>query len=210
MKAGKIGVIIGVAVLAVIVAVSMTQAAKGAITGSAHDFSAKGWNPGGEICVVCHTPHNATTSASAPLWNHALTVSVFTLYSSTTLNAVVGQPVGVSKLCLSCHDGTVALDSFGGATGTTMITGGALVGTNLSDNHPISFTYDTSLATLDGGLFNPSAALSGLGGTIAADMLFGGKLECGSCHDVHNGAGLANLLIKTNAGSALCLTCHDK
>jgi len=182
------------------------------IAGSAHDFSTETWNTTDEICIVCHTPHNAdVTVADAPLWNHELTTSTFTLYTSPTLDATLGQPTGSSKLCLSCHDGSVALENFSGATtGTHFITGGTLLGTDLSDDHPISFVYNTALATTDGGLNDPSVALSGLGGTIAEDMLFGGTMQCASCHDVHNSAGVNDLLLKSNSASALCLTCHAK
>lgn len=184
------------------------------ISGSAHDFSTKSWNAGGEICEVCHTPHNATTGLVAPLWNHQVTTTTFTLYTSTTsptFDATASQPDGASKLCLSCHDGTVALDNFGGRTnGTQFLTGGKNFGTDLSNDHPVSFVYDAALATTDGGLYNPTTANSGLGGTIAADLLPGGKVQCSSCHDVHNGTGLSKLLVKSNAGSALCLTCHAK
>ncbi|NOX85832.1 MAG: cytochrome c3 family protein [Chlorobi bacterium] len=182
------------------------------ISGSAHDFSSETWNPSGEICIVCHTPHHADISVTdAPLWNHQLSTATYTVYSSSTLDATVGQPDGISKLCLSCHDGTVALDNFGGKTnGTTFISGDELLGTDLSDDHPISFVYDATLASTDGGLYDPTTTNSGLGGTIDADMLFGTKLECASCHDVHNGSGVAKLLVKSNAASALCLTCHNK
>ncbi len=185
------------------------------ITGSAHDLSG-GALSGGEICNVCHTPHNAdATVTDAPLWDHEVTATVaFTVYSSTTLDATVGQPSGVSKLCLSCHDGTVAVDAFGGAGGTTLIgaigTGSGDFGIDLSNDHPISFTYNTALATADGELFDPSTAASGITGTIDEDMLFSGNMECASCHDVHNAAGNTNLLLIDNAGSDLCLTCHDK
>ena len=84
------------------------------------------------------------------------------------------------------------------------------MGTDLSDDHPISFTYNTALATADGGLWDPASALSGLGGTIDADLLSGSMVECSSCHDVHNSYGIPFLLVKSNAASALCLTCHDK
>jgi len=189
----------------------IAQSSMAQIIGTAHDFSSETWNTTGEICVVCHTPHNAnTTVTGAPLWNHEVTTATFTLYTSSTLNATVGQPDGNSKLCLSCHDGTVALDNFGGETaGSYFITGDALIGTDLSNDHPISFTYNDALATADGGLFPPSSTNSGLGGTIDADMLFDGKLQCASCHDVHN-AGFDNFLVMSNAASALCLTCHDK
>lgn len=196
-------------VLALVLVFGQTVQA-GTIVGSAHDFSRAGWS-GGETCITCHTPHNANTAVpTAPLWNHNVTTATFTVYTSGTLNASVGQPDGVSKLCLSCHDGTVAVDSFGGATGSTMLNGSVKVGTDLSNDHPVSFTYDAALATADGSLKDPSSATSGLGSTIASDLLSGGKMQCSSCHDVHNSSGAASLLIKSNAGSALCLTCHSK
>jgi len=176
------------------------------IVGSDHDFSNDGWS-GGQICLVCHTPHNAATGVSdAPLWNHMLTSSVFNLYTNTTLNATPNQPTGVSLLCLSCHDGTVALDSFGGNTGNTFIGGGENFGTDLSNDHPIAISYaaDTTLAPDT----NPSGVTGGT--TIAADLLFSGNVECASCHDVHNSSGEAKLLVKSNDASALCQTCHIK
>mgnify|MGYP001823917022 FL=1 len=180
------------------------------IANTAHDFSGDTWS-GGEICVVCHAPHNnAATVSGAPLWNHALTTTTgFTPYDSNTFNATAGNPSGTSLLCLSCHDGTVALDSFGGTTGTTFLTGADNLGKDLSNDHPISFAYDTALATADGELFDPATATTALGGTIAADLLFGGSMECASCHDVH-GTGNTALLLIPNTGSDLCLTCHNK
>jgi predicted CXXCH cytochrome family protein len=47
-------------------------------------------------------------------------------------------------------------------------------------------------------------------GTINTNLLSSGKMQCSSCHDVHNSAGVLGLLRKSNAGSALCLTCHHK
>lgn len=183
------------------------------ITGSDHDFSANGWS-GGEICIVCHTPHNSDTSvADAPLWNHATTASTFTPYDSPSFDAVAGQPSGASKLCLSCHDGTVAVDSFGGSTGSTFISGGDNLGNDLTNDHPISFTYDVALTTADGGLWDPTTTLSGMpgGGTIQGDLLLGDQVQCSSCHDVHNGTAGTNALLRiSNASSALCLTCHNK
>lgn len=177
------------------------------ITGTDHDFSTRGWGSG-QICVFCHTPHNAATGLSAPLWNHAVTSATYTLYDSSvssTFNATTGQPAGVSKLCLSCHDGTVAIDSFGGRTGTTSMTGSANLGTALTNDHPISFTYDAALATTDGGLVTPgSASLA-----VAGIPLYAAKVECASCHNVHSNTNGA-FLRSSNAGSALCLKCHIK
>lgn len=181
------------------------------IAGSDHDFSSKNWS-GGEICIVCHTPHGATVITDAPLWNHATTNNTFTPYNSNSMNAATGQPDGASKLCLSCHDGTVAIDSFGGNTGSVNMSGDKAVGADDLDNdHPISFTYDAALASLDGELVDPTAADSnGPGRTIDGDLLIGSKMQCSSCHDVHNKAGINKLLVKSNASSALCLTCHVK
>ncbi len=85
------------------------------IVGSAHDFNTgigNGWYTSDQICIPCHVPHNADTSvAAAPLWNHEVTVATFTPFSSATMDAIVGQPDESSKLCLSCHDGTVGIDS---------------------------------------------------------------------------------------------------
>jgi predicted CXXCH cytochrome family protein len=187
-----------------------------AISGSRHDFSSNSWNTTGQICAVCHTPHNAG-STSAPLWAHALTTATFTLYSSSSLNATAAQPSASSKACLSCHDGTVALDSFGGRTGTTFIPQGtSRFGTDLSNDHPVSIAYDASLATTDGTLYDPTTkTVTALGGrTVDAAMLIGHKVECGSCHDVHKSKGYApssaDMLLVNNAGSSLCFTCHNK
>lgn len=188
------------------------------VAGSAHDFSAWATNVGTgqtEICIPCHTPHNADgTVAEAPLWNHEVTTESFIPYSNTTMSVAPGQPGGVSVLCLSCHDGTIALDAFGGAAGTPASTIGSVnaaadFGIDLSNDHPISFAYTT---TDGGGLFDPLVGLSGMGSTIDYDMLFTTNVECASCHDVHNapGGGAFNLLVKDNANSALCLTCHNK
>ena len=149
----------------------------------------------------------------APLWNHETTTATYTLYSSPTLNATPVQPEHyASKLCLSCHDGTVALDSFGGATGSTFISGDAHIGTDLRGTHPIGIVYDSALATADKGLFNPDTKTTALGGSVRDDLLFGaGNLECASCHDVHNSQSTGGSLLRiSDNGSALCLTCHDK
>jgi predicted CXXCH cytochrome family protein len=185
------------------------------IVGSSHDFSTQSWNTTGEICKACHTPHNANLSVpDAPLWNRQVTNATFTLYASPTFNGsgTQTQPSGASKLCLSCHDGTVALENFGtNTTGTHFISGENNLGINLMDDHPISFVYDAALSTTDPGLWNPNTHPSGIGGgTIQQTMLFNNKMECASCHDVHNGTGISGLLRITNNASVLCLTCHNK
>ena len=201
------------------------------IKNSHHDFSGASWS-NGEICRPCHIPHNAIIDVpNSPLWSHELTTASHTVYSSNTLNSFPGQPSGKSKLCLSCHDGTVAVENHVGYTSGTwhlqnLPRRGGL-GTNLMDDHPISFVYNSALANDDGELNDPSVSPSGLGGTIAEDLLDNGSLECSSCHDVHvsrNTQGCAGChfvhggpiygqtlsLRVDNTGSAFCLTCHNK
>jgi len=198
--------------LILVCALALTFNAFAVITGSAHDFQAQGWS-GGEICAACHTPHNAvTTVVDSPLWSHDVTTTVFTVYSSATITpALMGQPDGVSKLCLSCHDDTVAMDAFVGGAGTAgtlsveYVGSTAALGTDMNSNHPVSFVSDTAAAA-DSEIYAADATINGLlvGGA-------GGTMECASCHDVHNTTVAATPLLRvTNAASALCLTCHDK
>lgn len=206
--------------LTVVVLIFSSSLVYAGIRGSKHDFSGTNW-ANGQICLPCHAPHTGQKVANVPLWNHEISTATYTLYSSPTLDAVPGQPAGISKLCLSCHDGTVAVDSFGmhkgagsgGRGGTQFIGSSKVFGTDLSDDHPISFVYDTVLAQADGGLYDPNVQLSGIpgtSGTISQDMLYSGTVECASCHDVHNTNNYSKLMVKLNQGSRLCLTCHNK
>ena len=198
----KKSVLMFVVVAAAVLAVpAMSWAAT--IAGSDHDLTTKGWTLT-EVCKSCHTPHNAI-AGNAPLWNHTSTVATFTPYTSTTLNATNLSPGPQSKACLSCHDGTVAIDSFTGGAGTHTMTGGALVGIDLSNDHPVGFTYDLDLATADTGLVTPADASH----VVTGIPLYASKMECASCHNVHdpvNGSFLRN----TNDASALCFKCHNK
>ena len=114
-----------------------------------------------QVCVFCHTPHNA--NPSAPLWNRELSGANYTPYASGSLQATVGQPNGYSRLCLSCHDGTIAIgkvNNIGGQSATinmagtgpggVLPAGRTLIGTNLTNDHPVSFVFNTALAAADG------------------------------------------------------------
>jgi predicted CXXCH cytochrome family protein len=190
------------------------------IVGSKHDLKTGSAAHDNEVCVYCHTPHGASTgaagtaAASVPLWSRAANAtSSYTLYAGTgTLNATMGQPGGVSLACLSCHDGTTAVDAYKGAAGTPArtISGYANLGTTLANDHPIGFAYDAALVTADGvggvaGLVTPASASL----VVAGIPLFGGKMECASCHSVHDPAN-GSFLRNTNVASALCLKCHIK
>jgi len=156
------------------------------------------------VCFYCHTGHSS--NPKDPLWNRQKSGSIYTLYDSSTLDANPGQPDGPSILCLSCHDGTVALGNTLKKSKTmsfarSMSKRGNL-GTDLSDDHPISFIYDASLAATDGDLKDPSSLSRH---TLDAN----GKLQCTSCHDSHKDIE-GNFLKRSNEFSDLCFTCHDK
>lgn len=158
-----------------------------------------------QVCVFCHTPHNATPEP--PLWNRQMSGQTYIQYGSTTLQAAPGQPTGKSRLCLACHDGTVALGAITNPpTGvvndmtSTFLTGRALLGTDLRDDHPISFVYDSALQLADGELANPA--------TIGLP-LESGQLQCTSCHDPHEKDN-APFLQKTTLNGELCITCHQR
>jgi hypothetical protein len=191
------------------------------IKDSHHDFSGTSWTSN-EVCTLCHAPHNIVEDVT-PLWNHELSTISYNLYSSSTINATIGQPTAQSKLCLSCHDGTVAIDNIGGnSEGTRFIKPFGKISADLKLHHPISFTYNSNLALSDGQLADPSTEPSGLGGTIEEDLLANGEMQCTSCHDVHvsrNTQGCRGChsknkqslsIWKPNTNSALCLTCHIK
>ncbi|MEW6719741.1 MAG: cytochrome c3 family protein, partial [Thermodesulfobacteriota bacterium] len=184
------------------------------IVSSRHNLSAGG--PGSvkagtetEICIFCHTPHYG--ASVAPLWNRYSSGATYIPYGSSTAISRPGQPTGASKLCLSCHDGTVALGSIRSRGAPIPMQGGIGVippgatrlGTDLSDDHPVSFTYDAGLAAANGQLYNPST----LTGRVRLDE--NGELQCTSCHDPHNDQ-YGKFRVMSNSASALCTTCHNK
>jgi hypothetical protein len=192
--------------------------ARADIATSKHDFSSAGWNGTGEVCVTCHTPHNAAAlGTAAPLWNHELTTATYTLYSSATLSATPEQPRAASKLCLSCHDGTIGLDSFGGMTGTQAISGSGLIDPDLRDTHPISiqFTHKdiNNCSTCHPFVWDPD-----LGAWITVNNPYlpfpDGRVECTSCHDPHASAPLnpsgVFMLRKPDVGSESCFHFHHR
>jgi predicted CXXCH cytochrome family protein len=169
-------------------------------------------------CIFCHTPHNSNPARA--IWNHETSSQTYTLYDSEAMDATdVGQPAGTSKLCLSCHDGTVAIGSV--LTGSISVDGtdteGRMpttsishVGTDFSDDHPQDFTYDTALADKDPLILDPGTYISSLDGTITETMLEDGKqMRCTSCHQPHDNT-YDNFLIMDNTNNQLCIACHKK
>jgi mono/diheme cytochrome c family protein len=251
-------------------------------------------NDYGQVCVYCHTPHGANSTgdaAGAPLWNRTVNTggaySTYDTLGTSTITSAIGNPGAHSLTCLSCHDGTIAIDSIINQPGsgryqavpneafldqydwngngafqdhTVMGTelGGPnhderegcmschspglpgaatdfsiyVIGTNLTNDHPVGIGYPTARVGVD---FNAASNFTGSGAGTA--QFYGGDsnmndsdvrfyyrsdigsgeyaVECASCHDPHGveatpgGTHLPTFLRKTNAGSALCQTCHN-
>ncbi len=247
------------AVLVVAASPEVDSARVSDVTNTKHNLSASGPGPvravsESQICVFCHTPHAAENEPGAPLWNRQLSGATYTPYTSNTIDAgdIADSPGGSSKLCLSCHDGTLAIGAVNVANGQANVnialTGtepdgtipagpsGSLsgftrrLGVDLTNDHPISFTYDSALALADGELRDP--AVETHIGTRAPGVhpvvpLENGKLECSSCHDPHIRDDTLSESVKflrlnrfqvatpaggnfSQSGDQVCLACHDK
>jgi predicted CXXCH cytochrome family protein len=165
----------------------------------------------GRICIFCHSPHHA--SSVTPLWSRQLSDNTYNLYKPASMVATILQPRGPSRLCLSCHDGTIALGLLAGnaVLDPTLTSFNAMpretdprknpdLGTDISDDHPISFEY-----TVKPELQDPSV-LRSMGIKLDQDTY----VECTSCHDAHNNLN-GNFLV-TNVDTqhdALCTLCHS-
>jgi len=170
-----------------------------------------------QVCVFCHTPHGAAQSKA--VWNRDLAyqagATFFTLYGSSTLDAVPARPNGAAKLCLSCHDGTIALGSLMNLEGarpatvamqgglTSMPAGPTRLGTDLRNDHPVSLVPSTA---------DPEVRLPPAGDAVklkeGATSGVRDSVQCTSCHDPH--LDTLKFLVKANTRGALCLTCHVK
>ncbi|MGE5319670.1 MAG: hypothetical protein ACM3KD_05780, partial [Hyphomicrobiaceae bacterium] len=186
-----------------------------------------------QVCVFCHTPHAATPGV-APLWNRKLSSQTYTPYTSETLDAKViqgqlQQPGGSSKLCLSCHDGTLAIGNVNvlngagspaqqgtvpiamqGVDASGTMPGGPSgelsgftrkLGVDLTNDHPISITYNDQLALRDAELrrLSPTQRHPTDGSVIAVQAPGvkpklpleatgtggAGQIQCATCHDPH-------------------------
>lgn len=202
-------------------------AALAMVAGTPHDLSTGTTT---EVCSYCHTPHGGS-SISMPLWNRYIDdPSAFIMYGSDTMNSVVdARPAPTSLACLSCHDYALS-GGWGGAVlvntheeynppgdtpedyncyschnggGATLIPEWFQIGPNLTDDHPISFPYPTP--SVDPKFNVPPDLIRGW-----PDVpLFNGRIECSTCHNPHDNS-FGNFLRRSNSGSALCLTCHQK
>lgn len=201
---------------------------------------------GGSLNAPLWNRDPATGGGSWSHYNSAVLKTDLSLSLSRT-------PSNETMLCLSCHDGSISVNhlinppnsvetvtTWSGDTGTEIIDdiitgqpakriGGSPTtpggSGDLSDDHPISFSYSDvyNSATYQAGGAR-AGELKTIGAAAGAGVKFFGatnRVECSSCHDPHvnyiatlgsppGDPAYAPFLITSNAGSALCLACHTK
>lgn len=197
----------------IVLAAASRLRADPSVLNSKHDLSVLGPGPvrainEGEVCIFCHAPHSA--SPAIPLWNRYNPTAYYRIYNSSTTDARIDQPGGPSKMCLSCHDGSIALGLVLSRPTTDPIpmnqpfmpSGPSNLTNDLSDDHPIGFRYDRQLSNRDRQIRSPDL--------VDKRIKLGprGQLECVACHDPHNNER-GNFLRMTDRESALCTTCHQ-
>ena len=184
---------------------------KSTVIGTPHDTLA-----GGNGCLNCHVPHQATQRGRTLLWNVAFSTVVFGTYTSDTMDSVAAEigdatysdtnaPTGAkahSVLCMSCHDGVTSPLLI---PATDMHAVGNLVNSDgLRNDHPVNMAFDP---VADAGL-NPIATVTATNVRLFTDGA-NDTVQCASCHDPHGAAGFDPYLrVDNSVGSGLCVTCH--
>ena len=223
------------------------------IIGSKHDLSALNHRAGvqamegvsydnyGYACVYCHIPPDVSSEkGDAPQqisgWNRLRSnMQDYTLYSSQTFQSEARIPNEVTLLCLSCHDGTMAVDRVVNTprawksgkkmtmhmkinSGTDLDhcglchdgftahhLGNRHVGTDMRRNHPVSIRYPGVGAGYTGMAQSGFKSPDNGLGFANGVRLYNGFVECASCHNVHEPSKIKFLRVTTEF---LCVTCH--
>jgi hypothetical protein len=201
------------------------------VVGSVHDMTLYGYvDPQARVCAFCHTPHHAETVGGdyLPLWSRTLGTKQFNLtYNSTTINAQALQEsssdkaVGPTRLCMSCHDGTIAPDQHYGINGTAVLINGdnfpsvgsgAGIGAGalgLMNDHPVGFNYPAVAIGPETGPAPDQAALQ----TAANDPRTDPWVRNANAFFIDNTLRIRvaeRLYLGSNGISYMtCSTCHD-
>lgn len=210
---------IGLILVILMLIVQPRLESRSSVFDSKHNLSASG--PGEiksdsetRVCIFCHSSHN--TSTEGPLWNHKTTApGKFKTYERSTMAGRAEQPNGATKLCLSCHDGTIAVGAVlgrsrpipmknVGASGEIPSGRKSHIGTDLSAMHPVSIPYRQSTALSVGHLRWPPFDPEGKVGPDAD-----GFVQCTACHDPHDDSRSDRYPFwNKTTFDEVCLTCH--
>lgn len=199
------------------------------VVGTVHNLSVSG--PGEiralsekQVCKFCHIPHTAVEPT--PLWGHALSqVSQYQVPRIRGRNGVrqpAPQPDGSSRLCLSCHDGTVALGDVAGERQPITMAGSqrlapgrrGYLGTDLSGSHPVSFVVPNGeLVPADSDLDMGLRPLAAIRSDPRVKLDQAGKMQCTTCHDPHTDrffkpGQVPRFWVKPTV-TEVCVTCHE-
>ncbi|MFL6304511.1 MAG: cytochrome c3 family protein [Candidatus Sulfotelmatobacter sp.] len=182
-----------------------------------HNLSTSGTGPvkgPSETCLYCHAPHSGVGTPNAALWSQTLSVQTYAAYSSTTLKNAPLQPTlgGSSSLCLSCHDGTVAVGQtqpYGPYTMTGSMNPSDMFGAGLQGSHPFSLKLPmTDAPDLQPALTTTHTTAD----PTKAVQLINGNVECTSCHSPHVQSidrMSQNFLVRDSSNGQMCLACHS-
>lgn len=244
-KGGRIVLFVGLFALSL----AAQDGSKDRVLGTVHDFNAI-FHSSYDSCSFCHISHtiddSSESAALALEWNHEIPANAtYKVYSSAmlkTLNLSGDLSTAnafYSMVCLSCHDGSVAIgalyrmpDNFTFNT-TTIATVAAdgpsrLVGANndLSQTHPVNFSYDGALSAADSGLWDVgmgtnvrqigTTSLTAVRASLTNDtygalqqpILFNGTIQCTSCHNPHSETNPPFLRVSVQ-DNKLCFKCHS-
>lgn len=230
-------------VLALTVVIGVATIVSARIASTPHDVAP-------EPCAMCHTPHHAV---GYPLWNRQQDNQTYSMYDSDTFdmgpdNTSPTALNGNSRLCMVCHNGLLStLVNYPGPCSTpdsdydydmpdgscAQVGDGPADGwstdNNLTNDHPLDFTYDPSLdsiidnngfpnidnTTYTGRSFIPGE-YTGTYYPLFSNTVDGvNRFECSTCHSVHDTADYPDkgtyqvyFLRTDNTGSAMCMDCH--
>jgi len=220
------GLVFGIAMAA---SASAFAAQQEGVASTVHNLSVSG--PGEvrsmtetEICKFCHIPHSAV--APTPLWGHELSRAQYVVPqvrgAAPGSRQAAPQPDGSSRLCLSCHDGTVALGDIAGRSRPISMAGAqrlgrgrrGYLGTDLSGSHPVSVVVpdgDVSWSGTDRDMGMRSLAAINADPDIKLDR--SGKMQCTTCHDPHVDrffvAGRVPRFWVKPTVEEVCISCHE-
>lgn len=191
----------------------------GSILNSKHNLSVSGKgdikaSTETRVCIFCHSTHN--TSSEGPLWNHETSSGSIKTYERSTMNSKAEQPNGATKLCLSCHDGTIAVGAIKGVmqpikmnnvgpSGEIPVSRKSNVGLDLTGTHPVSVKYEQNIALADNHLKWPPQDPEKIVGTDAD-----GYVQCTACHNPHDDSKSEKYPFwNKTTFDAVCISCHS-
>jgi predicted CXXCH cytochrome family protein len=189
--------------------------ASAAVVNSKHNmgnYTGQGGAVGaGDVCYFCHAAHN--TGTIAPLWARTNpTNGGYQTFSSGTISVnIAGTVDDFSLACMSCHDGTVAVNqTIKGKLGTNagnvyVAVGNTRIGPDLRNDHPVSLQWPAPDAT-NGLLASVPAPFRTYNTNRGATNLTA-ALTCGSCHAVHD-TTFSKFLRANPAAAGFCALCH--